>query len=375
MRVRRRAIGGTVLAIALVVAVALLRGQVEPPESDPTAQPMPLTATPSPRTLPFRPAERVTRWRIYQLPAGTVQARADPEYIVMSSVAESALRQPEGVLTVRSRDGSEWESGYRSQRAGWEPVDWQILDGALFVIEVQDEGLDSRLMRVEFGDGRVEEIPVGSVQRLAPTLLTVGDELVGAGISVKNPTERCAITIKPSTGDERIVACGVVLPIIEPADGGVLIKLPDNSPDGCSVRLLIPGRGEFGLPVFVGYCRQRQIIPLDGWQASYLDGTEPAQPLLATNGTDGVVLGMAKVAAVSCHGRLYWVSGGRRDSPYGTEVLRWTPGDREVEVVRRSRGETEFGWPTCVKGTLSVPVYGSAVDGSPLTGLMVLDRP
>lgn len=364
-----------VLAAALVVAVASLRGQVEPPEPGSTAQPMPLTAAP---TLPFRPAERLAPWHIYPVPAGTVTARADPEYIVLSSIAESALRRPEIVLTVQSRDGSGQEFGYRSEQAGWEPADWQILDGALFVVEVQDEGLGSRLVRVEVGGeqaGRVEQIPVHSVQRLAPSLLTVGDELVSTGISAKNPIEQCAIAIKPSTREERIVACGIVLPVIEPADGGVLIKLPDNSPNGCSVRLLIPGRGEFGMPVFVGYCRQRQIIPLDRWQAYDIDGPGPAQPLQATDGTDNVVLGTAKVAAVSCHGRLYWVSGGRKDSPYGIEVLRWTPGAGEVEVVRRSRDETEFGWPTCAKGTLGVPMHGSAADGSPLTGLMVLDRP
>jgi hypothetical protein len=78
---------------------------------------------------------------------------------------------------------------------------------------------------------------------------------------------------------------------------------------------------------------------------------------------------------VSCHGRLYWVSGGRNDSAFGVEVLRWMPGADEVEVVDRSQGQTEFGPPMCAGGTLSVPVHGPAADGSALVGLRVLDRP
>jgi hypothetical protein len=392
VRVQRKAIGGVVLAAALVIAVVSLRGQVEPAASGPTAEPMPLTTTPNPPALPLRSAERTTQWRTYELPAGAMIVKPDPEHIVVGSVTEPTGPEPEAVLTVRSRDGSGQELSYRSQPAGWWPVDWQILNGALYVIEISgDESVGlggARLMRVDLGNGRFEQIPVRSVQPLWPrlpavdeqagpgrrSLLTFGDELIAIGTNVKNPAEQCAIAIRPSTRAERIVACGVGPPVIEPADGGVLIRLPDNSPNGCSVRLLMPGSGEFGLPVFIGYCQQRQIIPLDGWRAYLTDGPESANPLLATNGTDRVMLGMVKMVAVSCHGRLYWMSGGGME-PFGTEVLRWTPGASEVEVVRRSRGETVFGLPTCDGGTLGVPVHGSAVDGYRVLDLLVLDRP
>ena len=375
---RGRAVAGATLAVALFVAVGSLRGTVEPSVAGSTTAPTPATSAPSPRVLPFRPAERAVNWRVYEVPPGTITARADPEHVMLSSIDEPGDGQAQGVLTVQARDGSGLQTSYRPRPAGWEPADWQLLDGALYVVEVlidQGEGLGSRLMRVDLGSGLAREIPIRSVKRLAPSLLTVGDELIGTGTSAKNPIEQCAIAIRPSSGAERTVACGIVLPIIESADGGVLIKLPDNSPDGCAVRLLMPGRGEFGLPVFVGYCRQRQIIPLGGWQAYHVDGPGPAQPLLATDGVDNIVLGTAKIAAVACHGRLYWVSGGRKDSPYGVEVLRWTPGAPEVEVVYRSRGRTELGWPSCTEGTLGVPVRSSAADGSRLLALRVLDRP
>jgi hypothetical protein len=383
---RGRVIGGAALAIALVAAVVSLRGQVEPPESGPTAQPMPPTTTPRPRALPVRPAELTGQWRIYNLPTGTVAARADPEHIMLSSIAAPAGPQPpagprpEAMLTVWLRDGSEQEFGYRSQSADWEPAEWQILDNTLFVLEIPvDEG-DSpdggRLRRVDLVGGRIGEISVRSVRQLAPRLLTVDGELISTGISVNNPAEQCAIAIRPSTGVERTVACAVGPPIIEPADGGVLIRLPDNSPDGCAMRLLIPGRGEFGIPVFIGYCRRLHIIPLGGWRAYHFDGTDPAYSLFATDGTDRIALGTAKVAAVSCHGRLYWVSGGRSYLPYGVEVLRWTPGASEVEVVRRSRDQTEsFGQPMCDKGTLSVMIRRTVAGSSWLAGLQVLDRP
>jgi hypothetical protein len=390
VQVRGRAIGGAALAVALVVAVVSLRGQVEPPGSGPTAQPMP-TTTPSLRALPVRPAERATQWRTFELPAGTLTAMADPEHIVIAGITNPAGPPPRATLTVRSRDGSAREHGYQPQPAGWEPVNWQILDGALYVTEVPVEGNglgSTRLMRVDLSGGSVEQIPVRSVQPLwpspvaagdsvinigRPSLLTVGDELIGTGISAKNPSEQCAIAIRPSTGAERTVACGIGTPILEPADGEALIRLGDNTPNGCSMRLITPGRGELMLPIHVE-CQQRQIIPIDDWQAYLIDGPGPAQPLLATNGTDRVMLGTAKMAAVSCHGRLYWVSGDSSEWSLGREVLRWTPGDSEVEVVRRSRGQTEFGWPTCVDGTLGVLAHPSAV-GSRLSRLMVLDRP
>jgi hypothetical protein len=65
----------------------------------------------------------------------------------------------------------------------------------------------------------------------------------------------------------------------------------------------------------------------------------------------GVMLGTARAVAVFCHGRLYWVS----DGHVGSEVRRWTPGAGEVEVVRRSRGKTEFGLPTCTQGDARRP--------------------
>jgi len=386
------------LAAALVVAVVSLRGQVEPTASgptasSPTAEPMPLTATPSPPALPLRSAERDTPWSTDELPPGAVIAKPDPEHIVVVSVTEPAGPRPESVLTVRSRDGSGQEFSYRPPPAGWLPVDWQILDGALYVIEISmDESVDqgsARLMRVDLGNRRVEQILVRSVHPLWPrlsaggngqprpirySLLTFGNELIVTGINVKNPAEHCVIAIRPRDNTERTVACGAGPPTIEPADGGVLIRLPDNSPNGCSVRLLVPGRGEFGLPVFIGYCQYLQIIPLDGWQAYLTDTPEPALPLLATNGTDRVMLGMATMFAVYCHGRLYWVSGGGTES-FGTQVLRWTPGASEVEVVRRSQDETVFGFLTCTEGTLGVQVYSSATDNFRLTSLLMLDRP
>jgi hypothetical protein len=392
VRVRGRAIGGAVLAVALVVAVVSLRGQVEAPGSGPPAQPMPPTTTPSPRTLPVLPAERATQWRTYKLPAGTMTARADPEHIVMTGIAEPDDPRSAEMLTVWSRDGSRQEFGYRPQPGSWATVDWQILDGALYVVEIPMDGGDlrsgARLTRVDLGSGRVEQIPVRSVQPLWPSMFAVGNELIGAGrrylltlgdelivtgISAKNPAEQCAIAIRPSTRVERTIGCGVGPPIIEPADGGVFIRLPDNSPDGCAARLLMPGRGAFGLPVFSGDCRQRQVIPLGGWQAYLINGADPAQPLLATNGSDRVMLGTAALV-VFCHGRLYWVSGGHKEWPVGTEVLRWTPGASEVEVVHRSQGETWFGWPMCVDGTLGVQAYPSPPDPQP-PDLLVLDRP
>jgi hypothetical protein len=265
------------------------------------------------------------------------------------------------------------------QSAGWAPSDWQILDSTLFVLEIPvAEGNGpggGRLMRVNLGDGRVEEFPVRSVRQLAPRLLAVDGELIGVGISAENPAEQCVIAIRPSTGVERTVVCSVGIPIIEPADGGVLIRLPDSSPDGCLVRLLVPGRGEFGIPVFIGYCRRLKILPLDGWQAYHIDGHDPVYSLIVTDGTDSVALGTVKVAAVSCHGRLYWVSGGPNYMPSGVEVLRWTPGASEVEVVRRSRDKTEsFSRPTCDGGTLGVPVRRSVGGSSWLAELLVLDR-
>src|SRR5262249_20941509 len=233
----------------------------------------------------------------------------------------------------------------------------------------------SRLMRVDLVSGRAEEVTVHSVRDLEPTLLTVGDELIAIGTSPKDLGEQCAIAIRPSMGVERTVVCGIRSPAIEPADGGVLIRLPDNSPNGCSVRLLVPGRDEFGLPVYIGYCHQRQIIPLDGWQAYYLDGPEPAQPLLANDETDRVMLGMTKAPAAACHGRLYWVSGGSDDSQFGVEVLRWTPGAREVEVIYRSQDGTGLGWPTCTQGTLTVTVHSSTAVGSPMPSMLMLDQP
>jgi hypothetical protein len=371
-------LAGAGLAVVLLAAVLSLRGQVEPSVAGSTEPAAPTTTTAQPLVLPVRPAMRNAHWWVDPVPAGTATARAYPEHVVQLRLDEPPGSRPSGTIVVLSRDGSGLETSYRPQPAGWEPADWLIMDGALFLVEtlvVEGAGLGSRLMRVDLVSGLAEEIQVHAVQRLAPSLLSVGDELIGTGVSATNPIENCAIAIRPKTHQERVVACGLVLPTIASADGGVLIKLPDSSPGGCSVRLLLPGRGAFGLLVFVGYCRQRQIIPLGIWQAYQIDGPFPAQPLLATEGNRQFVLGPAKVSAVSCHGRLYWVSGGRQDSPYGVEVLRWTPGVEEVEVVHRNQDQTELGWPTCAGGTLTVPVYSAAADGSRLLGLRVLDRP
>jgi hypothetical protein len=392
VRVRGRAIGGAVLAVALVVAVVSLRGQAEPFASGPTP---PATTTPSPPPLPVRSAEPVPQWTTYELPADVFWASADPAYIgLVRGTIDPAGRPLDIGLTVRSRDDSRQEFDYRPQ-PGWVPLGWQILDGALVVMEIpadSDPGQSGgRLMRVGLGGGgSVKEITVGSVRRIEPRLLTpgdvlitVGDELIGTGISVTNPAERCVIAIRPNTGVERTVACTLGVPSIDAVDGGVLIKLPDNSPDGCTMRLLTPDGGESALPEFAGgNCMQQHIIPLGGWQA-YYDGPGPAAyPLNATDGTDRVVLGTANLTAVSCHGRLYWVSGGSDRLPSdesnyllsGVEVLRWTPGASEVEVIRSSQDQTEsFGPPTCDEGTLGVPVISAA--GSPrMISLMMLER-
>lgn len=375
---RGRFIAGAVLVVALVSAVVSLRGQVEPTVAQPPQPPVPTTTRAEPTILPVRPAERSARWRVYGVPAGTATVRADPEHVVLFHVDDPLVEHPRGVLVVRNRDGSGVETTYRPQPVGWEPADWLIMDGSLYVIEVlviEGDGFGSRLIRFDLTSGRTDQIPVHAVQRLAPSLLSVGDELIGIGVSARNQIENCAVAIRPSTGEERVVACGLVLPMLESADGGVLIKLPDNSPNGCAVRLLLPGRNSYGLPIFVGYCRQRQIIPLGRWQAYQLDGPFPAQPLQATDGSREVVLGSAKVSAVVCHGRLYWVSGGDRGDPHGVEVLRWTPGAEEVEVVHRNQGRTQLGWPTCAGGTLTVPVRSPPEDGSKLIEVRVLDRP
>lgn len=374
-----RVVAGAVLVIALVAAILSLRGQVEPTVATPTEPPPPTATTPAePTELPVRTALRETHWRVYDVPPGTSLARADPEHVVISVPDDPQGASLIGTLIVRSRDGSGLETSYRPQPPGWGPAAWQILGGELFVVEVlvvDGNGLGSRLMRVNLATGRAEQIPVHIVQRLAPYVLSVGDELISAGISTKNPIENCVVAIRPSTGEERIVACGLVEPMIGSADGGALIRLPDNSPDGCSVRLLLPGRGAFGIPVFVGYCDQSQIIPVGTWHVYHIRGRFAARPLLATEGTRRLMLGTLKVAAVSCHGRLYWVSGGPRSSQYGVEVLRWTPGAEEVEVVFRSRDSTQLGLPMCADGTVTVPVVGPQADGSVLVGVRVLDRP
>ena len=372
---RGRLVAAAVLVAALVAAVISLRGQVEPSVAAPPDEPaVTTTIKPPPPLLPVRPGPR-SRWRTYEVPAGVSAARADPEYVVES--LSDPLTRPDSSLLVLARDGSGLRLEYRPQPAGWQPVNWVIMDSTLYVTEIQlgSSDLSGRLVRVELATGQASEIPVHSVRPLSPSLASVGDELVGAGPSTTSQIEFCAIAIRPRTGQERVIACGIVMPIIEPVDGGVLIKLPDSSVAGCSIRLLLPGLSPYGVPVVVGYCWQRQIIPLGPWQVYHLDGPPAAQPLLASRAGREIRLGTAKLSVVTCHGLVYWVSGGPPDAPFGTDVLRWTPGADEVEVIYREQSGAELGWPSCAGGTLTIGRRGPAHDSSALIGLQVLDRP
>ena len=94
----------------------------------------------------------------------------------------------------------------------------------------EDEGKGIPVSVVD-DDGEEHE---GILTLGARPIVRDGDELVGAGPSTTSQIEFCAIAIRPRTGQERVIACGIVMPIIEPVDGGVLIKLPDSSVAGCS---------------------------------------------------------------------------------------------------------------------------------------------
>jgi hypothetical protein len=380
VRVRGRAAGGAAVAVALLVSVVLLRDQVEPTEAarGPAEPPAPTATTVAPDVLPARPVEPAPQWLHYQVPPGAVRAVADPGHVLFWLGGQSA--EPlDGSLLVQARDGSGASIEYRPTEPGWAVVNALVLDHALYTVELAwasielDNG-DVRLNRVDLATGLVRPVPVRPVGS-DRSLLSVGDELVTVGLSGSNPSQYCVVAIQPGTGAQRSVVCGPTMPVLTAADGGVLITQPDGTQQGCTVRLLAPGRGEFGVPVSVGSCGLAEIVVVGDWHARVTVRDSPTVPLVLVRGDQRLLLGPTKLTAVPCHGWLYWVAGGQDRSRLGLQVRRWRPGPDLVEIVHSAAPGTRLGQPVCADGTLTVSVYDVQSEQARLTALLVLDRP
>lgn len=360
----------------MVVAVVVLRGQVEPVSSaEPPGTSPPPAAEPG---LPVREPAEPPDWRTHQVAAEHATASANREYL-------SELRyEPDNAteVAVYRRDDGLHLLTHRPED-GWEPLHVQLYRDALLVVETwrgdepwtEDRPPPARLMRVELPSGTATELAVDAEVRF---MRIAGDELLTARFA--DPERTCVVAVNLRTGAERDVHCrdGQVDDVwFEPRSGQpAWAYLDPSAPCPEWFTWSAGGAGSAGKvvePVELVNCEP----PLfrDGWAVHR--GGDPAQPRLTAerrNGEAFVLDGPGD--GVFCGAHLYWISSGVQvDVPGDVQLRRWHPGARYAEVVLEIDESQQYvSVPSCVDGVLSFQLT-AAGPPSGASELWVLDLP
>jgi hypothetical protein len=333
-----------VFALALIVAVVLLRNPLSTPEGEPSGA-----------VTPPQAVERVPLaglpWRSVVLPSDVDQARhsyADSQWMVFQ------VRGADGVRRLVVGDGR--GAIVRTVPGVNGGVLRGVLTGSVLVVEDQDPSGVARLFTVDLRT---------SAERVLIERIRVGALAAIDGVVVAQEEQQC-LKLFPANA-EYVTHCpsdGWAISLLTSGKHGVQWR--ETSPaTPCAVWFRLEAGGSpQRLPAGEETCRAAASTWLDGWEITtgmtpYEAGAAYPGPLVARRDGREVALDTTVLDVQVCGSHLYWLSRPRHPDQLG-DLVRWRPGEGRVEVLDTGGPAGDTWPPRCVNETLNAVIAGKA---------------
>jgi len=336
----RKGLVGVLILVAVVVGVIVLRRPEPPPAAVPSPEPAhqePVTRTPV--TL---------NWHEVPLVPDTQQvtdALADDQHGVFP-VSGPRLVKADGTELVR----------------GTQPLK-SALDGSTLVA-----------IEVVTGHTKLSTVDLTTGQPQSRTLdFAAQGSAIGGGFAVLQNDAHCLTTVNVHTLTEVLSMCdaqGGTFALLGGETDGVQWRV-NKADGGCGGWFRLgPDGVQERMDVAEDECRAASLVRIGGWRVfaafpRYETGALYPGPLVARRGSREIALDNTVMDVHACGGHLYWLSKPTNLGPSQGNLVRWMPGDNDVQEFdsylppQQMSRSTSAASPKCVNGVLNFATYDS----------------